>query len=75
LYAETCEKTVLKRLLKELWKIEMRNLEKQVVLPPMIDKNVRKMILKFRFERLKKKRTVNIVFYFFYTDDIEKYYG
>lgn len=40
MYAQTCEKTVLKRLLKELWKIVMRNLEKQVVLPPMIDKNV-----------------------------------
>ncbi|CAB3244033.1 unnamed protein product [Arctia plantaginis] len=40
MYAESCEKTVLKRLLKELWKVVMKILEKTVVLPPMTDKTM-----------------------------------
>lgn len=41
MYAHSCEKPVLKKVLKELWKVVIRILEKTVVLPPMTDKSVR----------------------------------
>ncbi|KPM05929.1 unc-13-like protein [Sarcoptes scabiei] len=39
-FSQTCEKTVFKRLLKELWKLVMTTLGKTIVLPPINEKNI-----------------------------------
>ncbi len=40
IFSKICERTVLKKLMEELWKIVMYRIEKSIVLPKMSQKNV-----------------------------------
>ncbi|XGW20031.1 hypothetical protein V3C99_003670 [Haemonchus contortus] len=59
-YFQQCEKTVLKYILKELWRITIVSMEKLVVLPPLADKTLLKQLPNAKIQDVTKLMSTNI---------------
>ncbi|CAB3407032.1 unnamed protein product [Caenorhabditis bovis] len=59
-YADQCEKTVLKYILKELWRITIVSMEKRVVLPPLSEKALLKQLPNAKIGDVTKLMSTNI---------------
>ena len=63
MYAENCDKSVLKRILKQLWRIVMKSVERNIVLPPIETKVILMLqITVIKLFMLKSSRALLFIF-------------
>ena len=63
MYAENCDKSVLKRILKQLWRIVMKSVERNIVLPPIETKVILMLqITAIKLFMLKSSRALLCIF-------------